>query len=137
VEAGTDELTGLAESLFAAAAVLVGEFERAAEAVGLTKQQAIVLRAVPANATMAGLATACRIDPSNLTGVIARLEEHGYAQRQPSPVDRRTRLVTLTAAGRRAVGLFERRLAAGTVLTTRLTGADRDVLQALLLRLTS
>jgi DNA-binding MarR family transcriptional regulator len=86
---------------------------------------------------MAGLATACRIDPSNLTGVIARLEEHGYAQRQPSPVDRRTRLVTLTAAGRRAVGLFERRLAAGTVLTTRLTGADRDVLQALLLRLTS
>jgi DNA-binding MarR family transcriptional regulator len=137
MQARSSELTGLAETLFAAAAVLVGEFERAADAIGLTKQQAVVLRAVPATGTMAGLAAACRIDPSNLTSVIARLEQHGYAQRQPSAVDRRTRVVTLTAAGRRAVGTFERRLTAGTVLTTRLSDADRDLLHALLHRLTT
>jgi DNA-binding MarR family transcriptional regulator len=137
MQAGTDELTRLAETVFAAAAVLVDEFERAAAGVGLTKQQAVVLRAVPTTGTMAGLAAACRIDPSNLTSVIARLERHGYAQRQASAVDRRTKAVTLTPAGRRAVTLFERRLTSGTVLATRLTGDDRDTLLALLLRLTS
>ena len=133
----TGELTGLAEALFAAAAALVGEFERAADSVGLTKQQAVVLRAVPTTGTMAGLAAACRIDPSNLTSVITRLEQHGYAQRQPSAADRRTKVVTLTPSGRRAVGLFERRLTNGTVLTTRLTDDDRDTLHALLQRLTT
>lgn len=137
MQARTGELTGLAEALFAAAATLVAEFERAAEGIGLTKQQAVVLRAVPTTGTMAGLAAACRIDPSNLTSVIARLEQKGYARRQPSTVDRRTKTVTLSAAGRKAVGLFERRLAAETVLTTRLTDADRDTLQGLLARLTS
>jgi DNA-binding MarR family transcriptional regulator len=137
MRARSGELTGLAEALFAAAAALVGEFERAAESVGLTKQQAVVLRAVPTTGTMAGLAAACRIDPSNLTGVIARLEAHGYAHRRPSAVDRRTKVVELTTAGRRAVGLFERRLTAGTVLTTRLSDSDRDTLHTLLQRLTS
>jgi len=136
MRARSDELTGLAEAVFAAAAALVGEFERAADAIGLTKQQAVVLRAIPSTGTMAGLAAACGIDPSNLTGVVARLEQRGYAQRQPSATDRRTKIVVLSSAGRAAVGLFERRLVAATVLTTRLTDVERDTLLTLLQRLT-
>jgi DNA-binding MarR family transcriptional regulator len=135
VDARADELTGLAELVFRAAAVLVSEFERASDSLGVTKQQMVVLRAVPSAGTVAELAAICRIDPSNLATVLARLEERGLAQRRPSEVDRRTKVVGLTAAGRRAVSGFERQITAATVLTSRLDDADRDALAALLRRL--
>lgn len=129
------ELTALAEALFAASAVLVGEFERAASGVGLSKQQAVVLRAIEHPITVGDLAVACRLDPSNLAGVLGRLEEQGLVERRVSPVDRRAKLVALTTRGRRAVARFERDLVATTVLATRLDERQRRELAALLTQL--
>ena len=135
MQAGTPELTRLAEAVFRAAGALVAEFEQAAGQIALTKQQATVLRAIPATGAMAELAAACRIDPSNLTGVITRLEERGYAVRRPSAADRRTKVIDLTAAGRRALATFERQLSRTTTLATRLDAHEREVLIDLLDRL--
>ena len=51
--------------------------------------------------TMGALAQLWECDPANATWVIDRLERLGYAARQPSPRDRRAKLVVLTPEGAR------------------------------------
>jgi len=45
------------------------------------------------------LAREWQSDPSNATWIVDRLEKAGLAERQPSPQDRRVKLVLLTAKG--------------------------------------
>jgi len=52
--------------------------------------------------TMGALAEQWECDPANATWVIDRLERLGYAERRPSPTDRRAKLVVLTPKGARA-----------------------------------
>jgi MarR family transcriptional regulator, organic hydroperoxide resistance regulator len=47
------------------------------------------------------LAREWQSDPSNATWIVDRLEKAGLAERQPSPQDRRVKLVLLTAKGAR------------------------------------
>ncbi|HEY8552148.1 MAG TPA: MarR family transcriptional regulator [Thermaerobacter sp.] len=45
------------------------------------------------------LAESVRTIPSNLTGILGRLEAHGLVERQPDPEDRRAAVVRLTPHG--------------------------------------
>ena len=46
-----------------------------------------------------------RVTPPNITGVVDRLERKELVRRETSPVDRRTKVIRLTAKG---AGLYER-----------------------------
>ena len=48
---------------------------------------------------MGRIADALACDASNVTGLIDRLESRGLVQRQPSPEDRRVKVLQLTPAG--------------------------------------
>jgi DNA-binding MarR family transcriptional regulator len=49
--------------------------------------------------TMGGMAEALHCDPSNVTGIVDALEERNLAERKPSEVDRRIKVVELTGPG--------------------------------------
>jgi len=68
---------------------------------GLTPNDSRALMALrrEAGQTMGALAEQWECDPANATWVIDRLERLGYAARQPSPTDRRAKLVVLTPEG--------------------------------------
>jgi DNA-binding MarR family transcriptional regulator len=63
----------------------------------------LVLIAVAEENTSSQLALANRlaIDKTQMTYVVDRLEAAGLVERAPDPADRRARIVTLTAAGRK------------------------------------
>jgi DNA-binding MarR family transcriptional regulator len=48
---------------------------------------------------MSRLAGALRCDPSNVTGIVDRLEERGLIERHTSPGDRRVKMLALTPEG--------------------------------------
>ncbi|BFV59960.1 hypothetical protein KCMC57_up50640 [Kitasatospora sp. CMC57] len=79
------------------------------------------------------LAARQRLAPNTVSGLIGKLLEAGFVDRQPDPGDRRTARIALTEAGHQQLRdwqhAHERRLA--TALES-LPGADRDaVMQAL------
>ncbi|MGR3869545.1 MarR family winged helix-turn-helix transcriptional regulator [Streptomyces graminifolii] len=78
--------------------------ERGNEA-GLTPNQLIVLGHLHRHhsATPGEIAAAERQRPQSLTRVFGELEAEGLISREPSAVDRRQSVLTLTAAGRRAL----------------------------------
>jgi MarR family transcriptional regulator, organic hydroperoxide resistance regulator len=61
---------------------------------------------------MGELAGALSCDASNVTGLVDRLEARGLVARQASSVDRRVKVLTLTAAGRRVRAVLIERLTA-------------------------
>lgn len=89
---------------------------------GLTGPQTLVLRALLHSGPIssAALAKAIFVTPSNLTGIIDRLEQKGLVTRTRQATDRRVQLLDLTEAGRqKAESLpdpIEEKLAAGLAL---------------------
>lgn len=73
---------------------------------------------------------------SNITQLVDRLEADGLVQRQPDPNDRRTRLATLTAAGRKACleGIQVQQQAEHNLLR-KLTAAESRMLASLLTKI--
>jgi DNA-binding MarR family transcriptional regulator len=73
---------------------------------------------------------------SNITQLVDRLEADGYVQRQSDPNDRRARLATLTAAGRKACkeGLQVQQRAEQDLLR-KLTAAESRTLAGLLAKI--
>lgn len=51
--------------------------------------------------TMSDVADRLCCDPSNVTGVIDRLESRGLVRREPTPQDRRVKALELTGEGKR------------------------------------
>lgn len=85
---------------------------------------------------MAELAEALRVVPRSATGVIEGLEDAGLVRRATDPANRRSVLVTLTAAGQdRLADLAEARRATAEELFAALSPADRTQLLTLLTRL--
>jgi DNA-binding MarR family transcriptional regulator len=87
--------------LFAAVHAVSVHFESVAARYGLTIQQAKFLRSLDEPQPMRAIAVQNSCDPSNVTGVIDRIERLGLVQRTPDPSDRRVRLLSLTPEGRR------------------------------------
>jgi DNA-binding MarR family transcriptional regulator len=82
------------------------EYDQAAAHAGLTGQQAIVLTLLSEPLPMRGLAQRRHCDPSNITGLVDRLESKGLVEREPDPSDRRVKRVALTPDGQAALTRF-------------------------------
>src|SRR5215470_20277976 len=78
------------------------EYEQAAAKHSLTGAQARVLGLLSLDPMpMRGIARKLKCEPSNVTGIVDRLESRGLVERQPSPGDRRVKVAAPTAEGRR------------------------------------
>jgi DNA-binding MarR family transcriptional regulator len=89
------------ELLFAYVDRLRVHFEGISKAHDLTPVQAKLLLSLGDKAPMRSLATELCCDPSNITGVVDRLEERGLISRTEDPEDRRVKLLQATPAGRK------------------------------------
>ena|SRR5690242_10966604 len=79
--------------------------EDSARAAGLSPQQHQLLLAIrghPGNTppTVGDLAAALQVKPHSMVGLINRMVQAGYLQREPSPVDQRAVHVVLTVTGK-------------------------------------
>jgi DNA-binding MarR family transcriptional regulator len=79
------------------------EYEEAAAARSLTGAQAKVLALLRRGPMpMRHIAQTLSCEPSNITGIVDRLESRGFVTREADPQDRRVKLVAATEAGREA-----------------------------------
>jgi DNA-binding MarR family transcriptional regulator len=79
------------------------DFERAAQAAGLTLAQARVLGYAGVKASsMKEMAEQFGCDPSNLTAKVDRLTELGYVERRVDESDARVKVIAATEAGLKA-----------------------------------
>lgn len=106
------------------------------DAMGLTGSEARALRAVEragGPVRMADLAAGLEVVPRSVTTMVDGLEAAGLVARETDPRDRRSQLVTLTGAGRTALGRLElaRRRTTEEVLSP-LTGGQRASMLAAL-----
>jgi len=84
---------------------------------------------------MGEVAGALSCDASNVTGLVDRLEARGLVVRQPSPADRRVKVLTLTAAGRRIRTVLIERLTSPPDTLGRLSTQEQRLLVELLRRI--
>jgi len=87
--------------------------------------------------TMGALAERWECDPANATWVVDRLERLGYAARQPSPTDRRAKLVVLTSEGARVKAAITREFYAPPPALLTLDASQLQELERLFNRLMS
>lgn len=108
-------------------------YDRAARSVGLSAAQACLLKAVADGpCTMGHLATELLCDASNVTQLVTRLEGKGLVERRPGRVDRRSREVTITAAGLELSGRAQAAFAFPHERIGLLSRADQDRLSTML-----
>ena len=101
----------------------------------LAPQQAIALRMLGSGARPMGeLARFLACDNSNVTGITDRLEERGLVRREPSPQDRRVKLLVLTDEGERLRREVTKRLAEPPEWVTSLPERDQRALRDILER---
>ncbi|NJP52297.1 MarR family transcriptional regulator [Streptomyces sp. SBST2-5] len=78
------------------------EYESAAAGHALTGAQARLLSLLSLEPLpMRRLAQRLKCEPSNVTGIVDRLEVRGLVERRPDPADRRVKLAVATEEGRR------------------------------------
>jgi DNA-binding MarR family transcriptional regulator len=78
----------------------LADYDAAAGAHGLSGAQARLLALVVTEPRpMSRLAVGLHCEPSNVTGLVDRLEKRGLVQRGPDPQDRRVKLIAPTQAG--------------------------------------
>ncbi len=114
-ESGTDEYELVDEVAFLTLGLAHRVQQHAgatAAEIGLTLSQAKVLAAMGTEGSTATgvLAAKLRVDPSNLTVIIDRLEERGALERHADPNDRRVKSLVLTPEGRRLRAEFREHL---------------------------
>ncbi|MCF4138156.1 MarR family winged helix-turn-helix transcriptional regulator [Streptomyces sp. NPDC101213] len=78
------------------------DYEEAAAGHSLTGAQARLLSLLSLEPLpMRKLAVKLKCEPSNVTGIVDRLEARGLVERRPDPADRRVKLAAATDEGRR------------------------------------
>lgn len=87
--------------------------------------------------SMRELAERLKSDPSNVTGLIDRLEARGLVERRPDPRDRRIKGLALTAAGARLRARLFTRLYSAPPAVAELAKGDQRALRDVLQRVVS
>jgi MarR family transcriptional regulator for hemolysin len=117
--------------------VLTTEMAAALEETGMSPRAHMVLRAaLDGDHTQIELARAVGLDKTTMVATVDHLEGAGWAERRPSPHDRRARVIAVTEAGRAKLEEAERATARvrQDVLET-LDEDDRDIFLRALSRL--
>jgi DNA-binding MarR family transcriptional regulator len=81
---------------------------------------------------MGQLAATLSCDASNVTGLVDRLESRGLVRREPSPGDRRVKVLQLTPTGSRLRAQLLRRMAGRALPLSRLTLEQQRTLVTIL-----
>ena len=112
------------------------EYEEAAAARSLTGAQAKVLGLLRLGPLpMRQIAQTLSCEPSNITGIVDRLELRGLVERQADPADRRIKLVATTEAGRAASSELRESLRFAREPLASLAQGERTQLRDLLRRI--
>ena len=112
------------------------EYEHAAAEHSLTGAQARVLSLLCIEPLpMRRVAQRLKCEPSNVTGIVDRLESRGLVERRPDPADRRVKLAAPTAEGERTAERLRTSLHFAREPLGQLTVAERTLLKELLRRM--
>ncbi|MCX2179681.1 MarR family transcriptional regulator [Streptomyces sp. SKN60] len=112
------------------------EYEEAAAAHALTGAQARVLGLLAVEPTpMRKIAEQLKCEPSNVTGIIDRLESRGLVERRPDPADRRVKVAAPTDEGRETARRLRDSLRFAREPLGELTDVERTLLRDLLKRM--
>lgn len=111
------------------------DFAAAAARHGLTSMQAKVLAQLGGPMPMRGLAERLVCDASNVTGIVDRLEAHGFVRREVSASDRRVKNVVATDLGRETIRRVRDEMQATHGALDTLDATEQAALYALLERL--
>ncbi|MEU6381266.1 MarR family transcriptional regulator [Streptomyces sp. NPDC046909] len=112
------------------------DFEDAAAEHSLTGAQARLLSLLSLEPLpMRKLAHKLRCEPSNVTGIVDRLESRGLVERRPDPADRRVKLAAVTDEGRGVARGLRDELRFAREPLAGLSRAEREVLRELLRRM--
>ncbi|MEV0373182.1 MarR family transcriptional regulator [Streptomyces sp. NPDC050636] len=112
------------------------EYEHAAAEHSLTGAQARVLSLLCVEPLpMRQVAQRLKCEPSNITGIVDRLESRGLVERRPDPADRRIKLAAPTAEGERTAERLRTSLDFAREPLGQLTVAERTLLKELLQRM--
>ncbi|KIZ18486.1 MarR family winged helix-turn-helix transcriptional regulator [Streptomyces natalensis] len=137
-------MTARADSLTVEVVDLIGtvvaryyeEYEHAAAEHSLTGAQARVLSLLTVEPLpMRKVAERLKCEPSNVTGIVDRLESRGLVERRPDPADRRIKLAAPTAEGARTAERLRTSLDFAREPLGQLTVAERTLLKQLLQRM--
>ena len=110
-------------------------FAQTAAEFDLAPAQAIALQELQTDRpiSMHALAERLKCDPSNITGLIDRLEIRGLVERHAHPADRRVKFLVLTHEGKALCTRLEARLFAAPGWIAELSEADQKRFKELLL----
>ncbi|WP_431981687.1 MarR family winged helix-turn-helix transcriptional regulator [Streptomyces qinglanensis] len=112
------------------------EYELAAAEHALTGAQARVLTLLSHRPTpMRQLARHLKCEPSNVTGIVDRLEARGLVERRPDPADRRVKVAAATEEGHATATRLRGELDFAGEPLQELTPAERRLLRDLLRRM--
>ncbi|WP_035806027.1 MarR family winged helix-turn-helix transcriptional regulator [Kitasatospora mediocidica] len=137
VPVSADDLTREVVDLMAGLVALFHrEYEEAAAARSLTGAQAKVLALLRRGPMpMRHIAQTMSCEPSNITGIVDRLETRGFVTREADPQDRRVKLVAATEAGQAATEELRKTLNFAREPLAALDEAERTTLRDLLQRI--
>ncbi|MEU9730268.1 MarR family transcriptional regulator [Streptomyces sp. NPDC048002] len=114
------------------------EYEDAAGEHALTGAQARLLGLLSLEPLpMRKLAQRLKCEPSNVTGIVDRLESRGLVERRPDPADRRVKVAAATEEGRRVARSLRESLRFAREPLAGLSEGERVVLRELLQRMLS
>ncbi|GAA2088165.1 MarR family transcriptional regulator [Streptomyces albiaxialis] len=112
------------------------EYELAAAEHSLTGAQARVLALISREPTpMRKLAQRLKCEPSNVTGMVDRLESRGLVERRADPADRRVKVAAATDEGRTTASRLRSALDFAGEPLAGLTPLERTLLRDLLKRM--
>ena len=114
----------------------IREYEAAAAQHGLTPQQAKALLALDEALPMRRVAERVGAEPSNITGIVDRLQTRGLVERQADPTDRRIKLIATTDAGKSVAAELRSHLRFASDPLVALTEPQRRTLRDLLYLMT-
>lgn len=133
----TDPLTvEVVELIGSVVARYYKEYEEEASRHALTGPQVRLLRLLALGPLpMRQAAQQLQCEPSNLTGIVDRLEARGLVERLPDPKDRRVKLAAATAQGRDTARQLGQSLDFASEPLAELSHEERTTLRDLLRRM--